>query len=134
MTEHGVVYGLLDTSAAIGDPLLVAKCRDMTITWSRYDYHGPIIEECRVDAILDQALAQHARYCFIQSYGQIIRERWTLDDTQGTFLSAVQEWMAEHHGLVAGRIRMAQDAWFGLDPGCLLVDLARYVEDRKSVV
>jgi len=129
MTEQSIVYGLLDTSAAIGDPSLAAKCRDLTITWSRYDYHGPIIEELSVDAILDRALAERTRYCFIQSHGQILRERWILHQpTQGTFLSALEDWMADQHGFIAGRILMAQDAWFGLDPGCLLVDLERYVE------
>ena len=127
MTRDEVVYGLLDTSAAIGDPRLAAKCRDLTITWSRYDYHGPIIEEASVDAILDRALAQPSRYCFIQSHGWIMRERWSIQQTGAeTFLSALQKWMARQDAFVAGRISMTPDAWFGMDPECLLVDLERF--------
>jgi len=127
MTREGVLYGLLDTSAAIGDPRVAAKCRDLTITWSRYDYHGPVIEGASIDAVLDGALAQPARYCFIQSPGWIIRERWNIEQTAtGTFLSALQEWMDRQEAMVAGRIRMAPGAWFGVDPECLLVDLARF--------
>lgn len=127
MSREGVVYGLLDTSAAIGDPRLAAKCRDLTITWSRYDYHGPVIEDSSVDAILDRALAQPSRYCFIQSHGWILRERWNIDqNAAGTFLSALQEWMGRQDAFVAGRICTAPDAWFGIDPECLLVDLERF--------
>ena len=127
MTEHSLVYGLLDTSGAIGDPPLAARCRDWTITWSRYDYHGPILEAASVNAILDRAVARDARFCFIQSYGRIIRERWTLHQPfQGTFLSALQDWMAGQRAFAAGRILLAEDGWFGLDPGCLLVDLERF--------
>jgi hypothetical protein len=127
MTESGVVYGLLDTSASIGNAAVAARCRDLTITWSRYDYHGPMLEAAGVDGILQQAAAQPARFCFIQSYGRIIRERWIPGASgQATFLAALRDWMAERHTLVAGRPLLGHDGWYGLDPGCLLVDLDRY--------
>jgi hypothetical protein len=129
MVGRDLVYGLLDTSATIHEPSLAAKCRELTLTWSRYDYRGPIIEQPTIDAILDQAAREGYRHCFIQSYGQIIRERWVPTRGKGeSFLSTLKEWIAAHDSLVAGRILTAPGGWYGLDHRLLLVDLHRYAE------
>ena len=129
MVGRDLVYGLLDTSAAIHQPSLAAKCRELTLTWSRYDYRGPIIEKPTIDAMLTQAAREGYRYCFVQSYGQVIREQWLLTGGAGeSFLSTLKEWIATHDSLVAGRILAAPGGWYGLDHRHLLVDLDRYAE------
>lgn len=125
----GLVYGLLDTSSSMADPRVAARLRDLTITWSRYDYHGPIIERATIDAILARAAEQGFRYCFIQGYGQIIPERWDPGRNGGPdFRSALIEWVREQRLLAAGRILSDGDGGYGLDPRCLLVDVAAYVQ------
>ncbi len=132
MGGHGLVFGLLDTSGAIRDRSLASKSRELTITWSRYDYHGTIIERPTIDAIIAQAGGQGFRYCFILSYGQILRERWVLDQCgHGNFIAALEDWLAEHEVLVAGRILRAGDGWYGLDHRCLLVDTQLHAQCRR---
>lgn len=128
MDEDNLVFGLLDVSAGICDSRVAAKYRDLTISWSRYVYRGPIIERQSVDEILAEAIALGYRYCFIQSYGHIIRERWNPErSSDDNFLSALKLWIRENQFFVVGHILGEAHGWFGLDPRCLLVDLARYV-------
>lgn len=124
-----LVYGLLDTTAAIQDRTLASKCRELTLAWSRYDYHGPIIEHDRIDEIVSRAAERQYRYCFIQAYGHVIHERWT-PNTEGSdgFLATLKDCLLALEGMVAGRILRADGGRYGLDHHCLLVDLQRYVE------
>ncbi|MDH3692484.1 MAG: hypothetical protein OEU36_23885 [Gammaproteobacteria bacterium] len=132
MGEDNLVFGLLDVSAAICDSRVAAKYRDLTISWSRYVYRGPIIERQSVDEILAEANTLGYRYCFIQSYGHIIRERWTPERSgDDNFLSALKLWIVENEFFVVGHILREENGWFGLDPRCLLVDLERYVSLEK---
>jgi len=127
MNFDELVFGLLDTSCGIGDSRLAARCRDLTISWCRYDYHGPIVEGNSVKEILDAALSRGYRYCFVQSYGNIICERWTLKNWESRdFCSALAAWAEGHDFLVAGRIVGDPERWYGLDHRCLLVNLSAY--------
>ncbi len=128
MTEDdNIVFGLLDVSAGACDSRVAAKYRDLTISWSRYVYRGPIIERCSVDEILAEAVTLGYRYCFIQSFGHIIRERWAPErSSEDNFLSALKAWINENEFFVVGHIIHEEGGWFGVEQRCLLVDLAHY--------
>jgi hypothetical protein len=129
MRARELVYGLLDTTAAIQDRTLASKCRELTLAWSRYNYHGPIIEHYSIDEIVDRAAEGQYRYCFIQAYGQIIHERWTPGtEDSGDFLATLKDCLFALEGMVAGHILGSDGGWYGLDHHCLLVDLQRYAE------
>ena len=128
METSGIIFGLFDNSAAISDPAVAAKYRDLTISWSRYDYHGPIIEAATIDEILSRAAECEARHCFVQSYGHVLGEQWHPEHWKvPNFLAALESWLAESSCLVAGQIlEGADDGWWGLDTNWLVVDLERY--------
>lgn len=132
MHARELVYGLLDTTAAIQDRTLASKCRELTLAWSRYDYRGAIIEHYSIDEIVRQAAEGQYRYCFIQAYGKVIHERWTPGtEGGGGFLATLQDCLLSLEGMVAGRILHGDGSWYGLDHHCLLVDLGRYAECGK---
>lgn len=127
MAARDLVYGLLNRPGTIPDPRVASACRDWTITWSRYDYHGPIIEDATVDGVLARARREGFRSCFILAPGQIVRERWAPDrDRHATFLQALGDVLPAGDAMAAGCIETSPGAWYGLRGGGLLVDLERH--------
>jgi hypothetical protein len=151
---EGLVLALLDASAAIPDRALAVKLRDLTISWSRFKYSGPILEGADLDALLRRAADGPWRWCLAQAWGHVLQEVWT-PDGGADFLAAVERWVGSEEFLAAGCARPAgadpggdpaarlslapaarrradrpedldPTARLGLQPGCLLVDLARY--------
>ena len=123
----GLVFGLLDNSAAISGPEAAEKYRDLTISWSRYDYHGPMLEAASVDNLLSEAADRGYRYCLVQYYGHIIRERWNPEHWNvPSFLAALESWLASRDFLVAGHILESESGWFGVARRFFVVDLERY--------
>ncbi len=127
MNTDGLVLGLLDNSAEIGDVPLAVKYRDLTISWSRFGYRDLIIEGTDVDAILGESLRQGFRFCLVQPYGHVIQERWTPDNWQARdFYAALNASIQNTDFLVMGQMADAGADWFGFQPGCLLVNLEQY--------
>lgn len=127
MNTEGLVLGLLDISAVINDPVVAAKYRGFTISWSRYGYRDEIIEAPTVDEILKQATQRGCRTCLILPYGFIIKERWSPDHRQSQDLfSALKTWVAKTDFLVAGSLVGNSTTWFGFEHPCLLVNLEKY--------
>ncbi len=127
MSIDGLVFGLLDTSCEIGDPIAAATYRAFTISWSRYGYHDVILEKNTIDDILGAAVQSGYRYCFIQPYGHVIQERWcSAGRSSGDFFSVLEAWIDQNEFLVMGPIAGDDERWFGFAPGCLLVDLEKY--------
>ncbi|MDH3379437.1 MAG: hypothetical protein OEQ39_21120 [Gammaproteobacteria bacterium] len=128
MTENEVILGLVDNTPAIGCSRLAVKCRDLTITWARYSYHGPIIEDSSVDHILDVATSKGARYCFLLGYGQVLQEQWLPGADASGSTNLVSDSFQENGIFVAGRILTDEVGWYGLDRRCVLIDLKLYSE------
>jgi hypothetical protein len=127
MNLPGLVLGLLDTSSEIGSAQAAEKYRGFTISWSRYGYQDVIIERDDVDQLLRAAADGGYRYCFLQSYGCILAERWRLEDqTHRDFFSSLAAWVAAHDFFAAGLLVTRAGEWYGFDPACLLVDLQAY--------
>jgi len=121
----GLVFALLDTSATTPGAALAAKLRDLTISWSRFKYSGPILEGTDLDGLLARAAGAGYRYCLVQAWGHVLQEVWTPEGRGGgDFVTALAAWASEGDFLVAGRPDPAGGD--GLDPSCLLVDLDAY--------
>ena len=117
MYPEGLVFGVVDSP--LPDPGLGHKLRDLTISWSRYDYRGLILEDRTTVAVLEQAAELGYRWCLVQRAGNIILERWEADGAQTRLDHCVSEWIAEHDFLALGAA--------GNDH-CLLVDVRRWDE------
>lgn len=127
MNSDRMVLGVLDISGQMPDASVVDKYRDFTISWSRYDYRGEIIEATTVDQILDRAADDGASWCLVLPYGHIVAERWKPEHWQGKdFLSVMQDRIQSEAFLVAGTITGDADRWYGFADECLLVNLDLY--------
>ena len=127
MGSNDIVFGLLDVSAAIRDPLVASKYRDFTLSWSRYGYRGPVIEAETLEGILARALARGSRFCLIQAYGHIIRETWIPGHWgREDFHSLLARSVRDEDFLVRGWLVGGGSDWYGLDPRCCLVNLEVY--------
>lgn len=103
------------------------KLREFTISWSRYGYHGQLIEAATIDQALTRAAQTSARFCLLQAIGHVIDEQWYLSHWQQEgFYRGMQRLMAQADFLVAGEWLSSECACLGLQTDCLLVDLQRY--------
>lgn len=127
MKPDRLVFGLLNTASRVGDAAAAEKLRSFTISWSRYGYHGLIIEGREVDEILRRALELGYEFCLIQAYGHVISEHWHPKNSgRRDFLGELDDWMNSRRFLVTGHILKDAGGWFGLEDHCLLVNLAHY--------
>lgn len=103
-----------------------ARLRDLTITWSRYGYQGPVIEHPALDAILEQALDGGYQACLIQTPGHIISEDWLLPHWgRAGFHDCLEHWLANEDALVSAELLRGKH-YFGLNPECMLINLKHY--------
>ena len=102
------------------------RLRDLTVSWTRFGYQGPMIEGETIEGILAQALGAGYRACLIQTPGHIISENWYLPHWgRPGFHAALRAWLqSENFFVSAGLIQ--GESYFGLNPECLLIDLKRY--------
>lgn len=122
-----LAIGLLDTSAEIQNPLLAEKLRSFTISWTRYDYYGPIFEATRVEEIAAAAKADGYRYCLVQAYGHVVVEPWARPDSNSKrFYEALEDLIADNSFSLAGQF--ASQAGSDSRPRCLLIDLQAWPE------
>ena len=127
MDNFSLIFGLLDISRTIASREVAAKLRSFTISWSRYGYHGLMLEDDNVNAILDKALDLGYSHCLIQAYGHVICENWCPPQwNRKNFHQAVGAMAAQGDFLAAGYLVDEQDGWHGLSDRCLLVNLHVY--------
>ena len=119
MYPEALVFGIVDRPWPQGDAALASKLRDLTISWSRYDYRGRILVGETIDGVLDQALELGYRWCLVQRPGNIILERWHADEGRRRFDQCVSQWIGERDFLALGAAG---------DDDCLLVDVRRWEE------
>ena len=121
MYPEELVFGIVDSAPPGLDPALARKLRDLTISWSRYDYRGRILEATTPEGVLDQAAELGYQWCLAQRTGNIILERWHADGG-ARFDERVGELIAERDFLALG-----DDHW-------LLVDVRRWEDlDRPEI-
>ena len=126
-TGTEIALGLLDISQAIGNSRAAEKFRELTLSWSRYGYREVIFENDSVDGLLAAAEAAGFRYCFVLPYGYIVSESWQVGDKHpGDFFAILKRWIEASEFLVGGTIVSEPGKWYGLQLGCLLVDLDSY--------
>jgi hypothetical protein len=131
MYPDGLVFGVAHAPSPTGDPTLTLKLRDLTISWSRYDYRGRILEAATIEDVLDQAVELGYRWCLVQAPGHIILEEWRADAASKRLDECVSDWVRERNFLVLGAL-VSGDGGHGLDDQCLLVDVDRYREVGRA--
>jgi len=125
VATSSLVFGVVDASPRT--PRQVAeKLRDLTVSWCRYGYRGPILSAPSVDAVLREAAQRGYRHCFVQFAGHVIRERWAAEGPALELPALLAQLAASQDYLVAGYIAGDDGEGYGLLPRCLLVDVARH--------
>lgn len=121
-----IVFALIDNEAAQGNDSN-ARMRELTLAWSRYGYHGDLIEDDSIDSAIKQAAKTSARFCLVQSAGHVIDEQWYLSHWQREgFYQGIKRLMSHNDFLVAGEWNESQRACIGLQTDCFLVNLDQY--------
>ena len=88
MYPETLAFGIVDRPSPHGDAALASKLRDLTISWSRYDYRGRSLVSETLAGVLDQALELGYRWCLVQETGHVILEGWHADEGQSASTSA----------------------------------------------
>lgn len=103
------------------------RMRELTLAWSRYGYHGDLIESDSIDSVLTAAAKTAARFCLVQSAGHVIDEQWYLSHWQREgFYQGINRLMSQSDFLVAGEWEESDRACIGLKTDCFLVNLDQY--------
>jgi len=131
MYPEALAFGIVGAPSPAGDPELAAKLRDLTISWSRYDYRGRILEAATIEGVLDQAVELGFQWCLVQATGHVILESWHSDEGRKRFEQCISDWIAERDFLALGAVVGDGGRGYGLDDQCLLVDVRRYAELGK---
>ncbi len=124
---NNIVFALITP-----DPLqtnqLGNKLRELTIAWSRYGYHGEIIESNSIDQALEYATQVNADYCLVQSTGHIIDEQWYLSHWQQEgFYQGLERLIKTEQFLIAGDWFNSSHNCIGLKTDCFLINLNHYI-------
>src|SRR6266540_2639955 len=85
MYPEALAFGIVGAPSPAGDRELAAKLRDLTISWSRYDYRGRILEAATIEGVLDQAVELGFQWCLVQATGHVILESWHADERRKSF-------------------------------------------------
>jgi hypothetical protein len=125
LSRPALAFGVVDAPPGMA-LRLAEKLRDLTISWCRYGYRGPILSGATVDAVLGEASERGYRHCFIQFAGHVIRERWAPNGPAPDLPSLLARLAENGDYLVAGYIAGDDADWYGLSSRCLLVDVARH--------
>ncbi len=100
--------------------------RDITLSWLRFGYQGPVIESCSIETILDRALTAGFKACVIQRPGNVIAEDWMLPHWQvADFHACLKSALNEDDFLVCANVIENED-FCALDTMCFLVNLEQY--------
>ena len=120
-----LVFGVVDAPTGT-PPQLAEKLHDLTVSWCRYGYRGPILSGATVDAVLGQAVARGFRHCFVQFAGHVIRERWAPGGPAQDLPDLLAQLVDNEDYLVAGYLTGDDSQGYGLSSRCLLVDVSRH--------
>jgi hypothetical protein len=128
MKSPRFIVGLLDTAANDGDHATRARLRDLSLSWARFGYQGPVIDGRGAAQILDAVLERGCEYCLLLAAGTIFDENWyPAHWGRRDVHKVLRDWMADGDFLAAGRPLEAAPRSFQIDGRCLLVNLRRYV-------
>lgn len=120
-----LVFGVVDAPPRT-PPHLADKLRDLTVSWCRYGYRGPILSAATVDAVLREASERGYRHCFVQFAGHVIRERWSADGPALDLPALLAQLAGSEEYLVAGYVTGDDTQGYGLSSRCMLVDVVRH--------
>ena len=105
MYPEALVFGIVDRPSPQGDAALASKLRDLTISWSRYDYRGRILVGETIDGVLDQALELGYRWCLSKGLETSFWSAGTRTGGRKRFDQCVSHWIGERDFLALGACR-----------------------------
>jgi hypothetical protein len=122
------VFGLYDATGEECESSTRARLRDLSLSWARFGYQGPVIERPGVGLILDEALELGFEYCLLLASGTLFDENWYpahwgRRDAHGS----LKELVNDGDFLAAGRTAQEPSGSHVIDGRCLLVNLRRYL-------
>jgi hypothetical protein len=127
MNAPRLILGVYDASKGRCERSLAGRLRDLTISWARFGYGGPILEAATLNELLDAAVASEHDYCLVLAYGTIVDdnwypEHWRRDDVHRSLANLIDA----GDFMVAGQPFEAAGSPALVDERCLLVNLKRY--------
>lgn len=132
MNSTRLVYGLYEPPGIACDPLAVARLRDLSLSWARFGYQGPVIEAADPARILDETIERGFHYCLLLALGTILDENWyPAHWARRDVHRALDELMDDGDFLAAGRPVDVSQASLPIDDRCLLVNLKRYASSGR---
>jgi hypothetical protein len=134
MKPSRLVVGLHDAPAVHCDRPTLARLRDLSLSWLRFGYQGPVIEGPDAGPILERALERGYEYCLLLASGTICDENWCPAHWGRQDVHRALGKLMDHCDfLAAGRIIEDSNGAFKIDDRCVLVDLNRYVSCGRLV-
>ena len=127
MNSPGFVMGLFNAARGESDLATRSRLRDLSLSWARFGYQGPVIEGTGPRPVLEKAIDLGYEYCLLMASGTIFDENWYpahwgRRDVHG----ALADLMDDGDFLAAGRPLEDPDGTFKIDERFLLVNTARY--------
>lgn len=126
MLVDGLLFAILDTSSVAQNLTINTRLREITLSWSRFGYHGPIIEGKDLNDLLNRAVEMGFQYCLIQSPGHVICETWWPRHWGHHSLRDLLEAMLKRNHLAHGHLITDVDGTTILSSRCLFVNLKLY--------
>ncbi len=124
--HKAIAYGLFNPGDSNNKKSRHSDLRDLTLSWLRFGYQGPVIESDSVDTILETALNEGHDACFIQMPGNIINEEWKLPHwEEADFYDCLQQILGKNKFLICVNT-YGESGYFAIDKSCFLVDLGMY--------
>jgi hypothetical protein len=132
MKSSRLVMGLYDLADPSTDRQIRARLRDLSLSWARFGYQGPVIEGDDPQSILDEAIERKHEYCLILAAGTLFDENWyPAHWGRRDAHSQLSALMENGDFLAAGRLRGAPGGGIVVDDRCLLVNLRRYASCER---
>lgn len=123
--QHQIAYALW-VSKQHSNNTSNSNLRDISLSWLRFGYQGPVIESCELDTILDHAINQGYQYCFVQMPGNVISEDWMLPHWQVADFHQCLATLAKRDDFLVSADLIQHEGYFSIDPSCMLINLNHY--------
>ena len=135
MKSPRLVFGLYEARPLDGDPSTCARLRELSLSWARFGYQGPVIEGTDAGPILDEALERGYEYCLVFASGTMFDENWyPAHWGHRDVHRSLGELMDDGDFLAAGRPPEGSGGSITIDERCLLVNLRRYAAAGRPVL
>jgi hypothetical protein len=117
-----ILFGVVDTSDRISDPVAAGICRNLSEFWMvEIDMRGHnTLVKSDMDSLLLAAAESSAKYLIATSLGGLY-------STETEFFDEIKKWLEENpHFFVAGHVLDRKEKWYELHDQCFILNLQVY--------